>query len=167
MLEGRIGETHISVSRGPQTFWLSGQRWKSEIIHWACHRHLFMAELFLLLVRQNRHLLLSVVRVFSLLQGNQRSVFHSSLDLSESYLASLRQSSVTFWLKSFFRSRVQLWNSTKSDESTKDFRSETGCWVAALCLLSLVLLILSSLPPFRMVLDWINFFSNLLLILSS
>ena len=29
--KGRIGETYIGVSRGPQTLWPSGQRWKPEI----------------------------------------------------------------------------------------------------------------------------------------
>ena len=48
--KGRVGETHIGVSRGPQTLWPSGQRLKSEITPLGVPQTSFHARVALLLV---------------------------------------------------------------------------------------------------------------------
>ena len=57
--KGRVGETHIGVSRGPQTLWPSGQRLKSEITPLGVPQTSFHARVALLLVCQNRQYILS------------------------------------------------------------------------------------------------------------
>ena len=57
--KGRVGETHIGVSRGPQTLWPSGQRLKLESTPLGEPQTSFHARVALLLVCQNRQYILS------------------------------------------------------------------------------------------------------------
>ena len=43
--KGRVGKTHIGVSRGPQLFGPRVRGYNQKSPHWACHRHLSMLEL--------------------------------------------------------------------------------------------------------------------------
>ena len=43
--KGRVGKTHIGVSRGPQLFGPRVRGYNQKSPHWACHRHLSMFEL--------------------------------------------------------------------------------------------------------------------------
>ena len=57
--KGRVGKTHIGVSRGPQDLWPSGQRLKSEITPLGVPQTSFHARVALLLVYQNGQYILS------------------------------------------------------------------------------------------------------------
>ena len=71
--KGRIGETHIGVSRGPQTLWPSGQRWQPEITRLGVPQTSVGRVVFTAGLSKPAPYTVSVVRVFSLPQGNQRS----------------------------------------------------------------------------------------------
>ena len=90
-LFGSTGETYTGVSRGPQTLWPSGQRRKPEITPLDVPQASFHGRFVLLLVRQNRHNILTGRSEFFLPQGNQRSFPESSSSLLGLFLAWLHQ----------------------------------------------------------------------------
>ena len=90
--KGRIGKIHIGVSRGPQTLWPSGQRWQPEITPLGVPQTSVQGRVVSTAGLSKPALYtVSVLRVFSLPQGNQRSLPDSSPGLSGLYLAWIHQ----------------------------------------------------------------------------
>ena len=83
--KGRIGKIHIGVSRGPKLFGPRVRDDNRKSPHWACHRHLSRVGLFLLLVCQNRHYILSVCSGFSPCHKGIKGVFQTLLQVCRVY----------------------------------------------------------------------------------